>query len=115
MAAGEWIDRDGDEAFASRPLPHALMNKAKLVDEVQKQLGAKASKAAAERATDAVLEAVKRGLRRDKEVSLVGFGTFAVAVRPARRGFNPHTKKPMTIPAMKTVRFKPGAELRAGK
>lgn len=91
------------------------MNKAELVDEVQKQLGAAASKAAAERATDAVLAAVKRGLRRDKEVSLVGFGAFALVARPARRGFNPHTKQPMTIPAMKTVRFKASAELRAGK
>ncbi|MCX6956465.1 MAG: HU family DNA-binding protein [Verrucomicrobia bacterium] len=89
------------------------MNKAELVDEVQKQLGKGTSKAAAERATEAVLAAVKRGLRKDKEVSLVGFGTFALAVRPARRGFNPHTKQPMTIRAIKTVRFKAGSELRA--
>jgi DNA-binding protein HU-beta len=89
------------------------MNKAQLVAEVQKQLGTSASKATAERATDAVLRAVKRGLRRDKEVALVGFGVFAVATRPARPGFNPHTKKPMTIRAMKTVRFKAGSELRA--
>ena len=89
------------------------MNKAELVDAVQKQLGAAASKAAAERAVDAVLAAVKRGLRRDKEVQLVGFGSFALAVRPARRGFNPHTRQPMKIPAVKTVRFKAGAELRA--
>ncbi len=89
------------------------MNKAELVDAVQKQLGAPASKAAAERAVDAVLTAVKRGLRRDKEVQLVGFGSFALAVRPARRGFNPHTQQPMKIPAVKTVRFKAGAELRA--
>ena len=89
------------------------MNKAELVAEVQRQLGGTGSKAAAERATDAVLSAVKRGLKRDREVSLVGFGVFTVATRPARRGFNPHTKKPMTIRAMKTVRFKAGAELRA--
>ncbi len=93
--------------------PFTPMNKAQFVLEVQKQLGAATSKATAERATDAVLAAVKRGLRRDKEVSLVGFGVFAVAARPARRGFNPHTKKPMTIRAMKTVRFKAGSELRA--
>ncbi len=91
------------------------MNKAELVEEVKKNLGATASKAAAERATDAVLAAVKRGLKRDKEVSLVGFGAFALVTRPARRGFNPHTKQPMKIPAMKTVRFKAGAELRALK
>ena len=89
------------------------MNKAELVDVVQKQLGADTSKAAAERAVDAVLAAVKRGLRRDKEVQLVGFGSFALAVRPARRGFNPHTRQPMKIPALKTVRFKAGTELRA--
>lgn len=89
------------------------MNKAALVDAVQKLMAGGTSNAAAERATDAVLLAVKRGLRRDKEVSLVGFGTFAVAVRPARNGFNPHTKQPMKIRPVKTVRFKPGAELRA--
>jgi DNA-binding protein HU-beta len=89
------------------------MNKAALVAEVQKILSNGASKASAERATEAVLVAVKRGLRRDKEVSLVGFGTFAVAVRPARNGYNPHTRQPMKIRAIKTVRFKAGAELRA--
>jgi DNA-binding protein HU-beta len=89
------------------------MNKAALIDEVQKLLSEGTSKAAAERATEAVLTAVKRGLKRDKEVALVGFGTFAIATRPARRGFNPHTKQPMKIRAMKTVRFKAGAELRA--
>jgi DNA-binding protein HU-beta len=88
------------------------MNKAALIDEVQKLLSNGTSKAAAERATDAVLAAVKRGLRRDKEVSLVGFGTFAMAVRPARNGYNPHTRQPMKIRAIKTIRFKPGAELR---
>lgn len=89
------------------------MNKAELVQEVQKLMGDGVSKAATERAIDAVLTAVKRGLKRDKEVSLVGFGTFATAVRPARRGFNPHTKQPMKIPALRTIRFKAGAELRA--
>ncbi len=88
------------------------MNKAELVAAVHKQLGLATSKAAAERAVDAVLAAVKRGLQRDKEVQLVGFGTFAAAVQPARPGFNPHTQQPMRIPAVKTVRFKPGSELR---
>jgi DNA-binding protein HU-beta len=88
------------------------MNKAALIVEVQRILKNGTSKAAAERATEAVLAAVKRGLRRDKEVALVGFGTFALAVRPARNGYNPHTKQPMKIRPIKTVRFKPGAELR---
>jgi len=89
------------------------MNKAELVKEVQKLLGAETSKAATERAVEAVLLAVRRGLKRDREVAIVGFGTFQTAVRPARRGFNPHTKKPMKIPAVRTIRFKPGNELRA--
>ena len=80
---------------------------------MQQQRGGATSKAAAERATGAVLAGVKQGLRRDKEVALVGWGTFAAAVRPARRGFNPPTKPPMAIRAIKTVRFKAGAELRA--
>jgi DNA-binding protein HU-beta len=88
------------------------MNKTALICEVQRILSNGTSKAAAERATEAVLAAVKRGLRRDKEVSVVGFGTFAIAVRPARNGFNPHTKQPMKIRAMKTIRFKPGMDLR---
>ena len=88
------------------------MNKAELVDEVRKLLGDGTTLASAERAVEAVLGAVTRGLRRDKEVQLVGFGAFAVATRGARRGFNPHTKQPMKIRAMKTIRFKAGQTLR---
>ena len=89
------------------------MNKAELIDEVQKRLGGETSKAAAERAVDAVLEAVSKGIKRDREVQLVGFGAFAVATRAARRGYNPHTKRPMRIPAIKTIRFKAGLDLTA--
>ncbi len=89
------------------------MNKAELVDEVQKLLGGETSNAAAERAVEAVLAGVTRGLKRDKEVQLVGFGAFSIGTRAARRGFNPHTKQPMKIRAMKTVRFKAGQALRA--
>jgi DNA-binding protein HU-beta len=88
------------------------MNKAELVNEVHKLLGEGTSKAAAERAAESVLAAVKRGLKRDGEVHLVGFGTFSVAQRTARKGFNPHTRQPMKIPAMKLVRFKAGSSLR---
>jgi DNA-binding protein HU-beta len=88
------------------------MNKAELVDEVHRLLGPGTSKAAAERAADSVLGAIRRGLKRDAEVHLVGFGTFTVAQRSARKGFNPHTRQPMKIPAMKLVRFKAGSSLR---
>ncbi len=89
------------------------MNKAELVNEVHRLLGDGTSRAAAERAADSVLQAIKRGLKKDAEVHLVGFGTFSVAQRSARKGFNPHTRKPMKIPAMKLVRFKAGSTLRA--
>jgi DNA-binding protein HU-beta len=88
------------------------MNKAELVNEVHKLMGEDTSRAAAERAAESVLQAVKRGLKRDGEVNLVGFGTFSVAQRSARKGFNPHTRQPMKIPAMKLVRFKAGSGLR---
>jgi DNA-binding protein HU-beta len=89
------------------------MNKAELVNEVHSLLGDGTSRAAAERAADSVLRAIKRGLKRDAAVHIVGFGTFSVAQRSARRGFNPHTRQPMKIPAMKLVRFKASSGLRA--
>lgn len=89
------------------------MNKAELVAEVQKQLGGDASKAAAERAVEAVLGGIRKGVKKDKEVQLVGFGTFKVAKRAARKGVNPRTKQAITIKASRTVRFRPGASLKS--
>lgn len=89
------------------------MNKAELVLEVQKNLGSDVSKAAAERAVDAVIEGIKKGVKKDKEVALIGFGTFSVAKRAARVGVNPATREKMKIKASKTVKFKPGAQLKA--
>jgi DNA-binding protein HU-beta len=88
------------------------MNKTELVAEVQRLLGDGTSRAAAERAADSVLRAIKSGLKEDAAVHLVGFGTFSVAKRSARMGFNPHTRKPMKIPAIKLVRFKASSNLR---
>lgn len=89
------------------------MNKAELIAEVQKNLGSDASKAAAERAVDSVLEAIKKGVKKDKNVQLIGFGTFSVAKRAAREGVNPRTKEKIKIKASKTVKFKAGAGLKA--
>lgn len=89
------------------------MNKAELVQEIQKRLGGETSRAAAERVLAAVLGAITSGIKRDKQVQLVGFGAFTVTRRAARRGYDPHRKTPMTIKAMKTVRFKSGTELKA--
>lgn len=89
------------------------MNKSELIAEVQKSLGDDASKAAAERAVDAVLEGIKKGVKKDKSVQLIGFGTFSVAKRAAREGVNPRTKEKIKIKASKTVKFKAGAGLKA--
>ena len=89
------------------------MNKADLITEVQKQLGLECSKAHAERAVNAVLAAVERGLQVDGEVQIVGFGTFQVKQRAARMGRNPQTKEPMEIAASRTVGFRVGSGLRS--
>lgn len=89
------------------------MNKADLIEQVQKNLGKEASKAEAERAVDAVVEGIKKGVKKDKSVQLIGFGTFSVAKRAARTGINPRTKEKIKIKASKTVKFKPGAALKA--
>lgn len=89
------------------------MNKAELVEEVQKKLGKETSKAAAERAVEAVLEGVMKGIKKDKAVQLIGFGTFSVAKRAARTGVNPQSGEKIKIKASKTVKFKPGTALKA--
>jgi DNA-binding protein HU-beta len=86
------------------------MNKGDLVEAVAKEL--KDSKAASERAVNAVLKTVKKGLKKDKKVQLVGFGTFEVRKRKARKGRNPRTGEAITIKARKTVGFKAGQDLK---
>jgi nucleoid DNA-binding protein len=88
------------------------MNKAELVLAVQKTLGKETSKAAAERAVNAVVEGIKKGVKKDKEVQLIGFGTFKVAKRAARKGINPRTGEAIKIKASKSVKFKAGAALK---
>lgn len=90
------------------------MNKAELVATVQKTLGEETSKAAAERAVDAVIEAIKKGIKKDKTVQVIGFGTFSVTKRAARTGINPRTKEKIKIKPSKAVKFKAGADLKSG-
>lgn len=88
------------------------MNKAELIDAVQRELGTDCSKAHAERAVNSVLKSISHGLEKDETVQLVGFGSFIVRERKARTGLNPQTKQPIEIPASKTVGFRPGAKLK---
>ncbi|HQF53552.1 MAG TPA: HU family DNA-binding protein [Fibrobacteria bacterium] len=87
------------------------MNKTDLVAKVQ-ELAELESKAAAERAVSAVLEALTAGLKADGNVALVGFGTFDVKERKARTGVNPATGEKIKIAASKTVGFKAGKALK---
>jgi DNA-binding protein HU-beta len=89
------------------------MNKAELVQAVQKALGKDTSKATAERSVDAVIESIKGGLKKGKTVQLVGFGTFKVVHRKARIGVNPKTGEKIKIKASKGVKFGAGKDLKS--
>ena len=85
------------------------MNKAELISAMAEESGL--TKADSKRALDAFISTEKKTLGKGEKVSLVGFGSFSVAQRNARRGINPATKEPIQIPAKKVARFKPGSEL----
>lgn len=85
-----------------------MMNRAELVEKIQKELGKETSKAAAERALTAVLDSIKAGVKKSKKVQLVGFGSFEISNRKARKGVNPKTGEEIKIKASKTIKFKPG-------
>lgn len=87
------------------------MNKTELVKAVAEQ--ANISQAQAKAAVEATINAVSEALANGDKVALVGFGTFSVAEKAARPGFNPRTKETIEIPARKAVKFKAGAELAA--
>ncbi|MFN0011947.1 MAG: HU family DNA-binding protein [Phycisphaerales bacterium] len=86
------------------------MNKGDLVESVASEL--KTSKADAQRAVDAVLASISKGLKSDAKVNIVGFGTFAKRQRTAREGVNPITKQRMHIAASITCGFRPSAQLK---
>ncbi|HQU09001.1 MAG: DNA-binding protein [Verrucomicrobia bacterium 21-51-4] len=88
------------------------MTKADLVLEVQKALGKETSKAAAERSVEAVIASILKGIKKDKSVQLIGFGTFTVKQRAAREGVNPQTGAKIKIKASKTVGFKASKSLK---
>lgn len=88
------------------------MNKAELIDEIQKLSGEDCSKVCAERALNTVLQAIVNGVERTGGVQLIGFGTFSVVTRAARSGVNPRTKAKIRIPESKSVKFKVGAKFK---
>ncbi len=86
------------------------MNKSELIDAVADS--ADISKAAAGRAVDAMVDSITSALKKDDQVTLVGFGTFSVRTRAERSGRNPRTGETITIKASKVPAFKPGKALK---
>lgn len=86
------------------------MNKADFTTAVADK--AELSKADAGRAIDAMIEVVKKALKKGDTVTLVGFGTFQVRKRAARTGRNPRTGENIKIKASKIPGFKAGKALK---
>lgn len=76
-----------------------MANKAELVDDVAKAAGLTKKDATA--AMDAVFDAIQDQLAKGERVQLIGFGSFEVRERAARKGRNPQTGKEIEIPASK--------------
>ena len=85
------------------------MNKTEFINAVAEKSGL--SKVDAKKAVEAFVETVSSELKEGGKVALLGFGSFYVAEKSARKGVNPKTKQPIEIPARKSVKFKAGAEL----
>ena len=88
------------------------MNKSELIDDIAS--AADISKAAAGRALDAAIGAVRTALKKGDMVTLVGFGTFYVGKRAARSGRNPRTGATIKIKAAKIPKFRAGKALKDG-
>ena len=86
------------------------MTKAELVTEVAAKSGL--SKKDAENAINKVIETITDTLAKGESVQLVGFGTFEVRERAARKGVNPRTKQVIDIEATKVPAFKAGRALK---
>lgn len=86
------------------------MNKTELIEHIAQH--ADISKAAAGRALESMIGAVKTTLKKGGSVSLVGFGTFAVTKRAGRTGRNPRTGEAIEIKKAKVPKFRPGKALK---
>lgn len=85
------------------------MNKGDLINEVAKVVSTKKE---AQAAVDCVLDSVTKTLKKGQDVTLVGFGTFKVVKRKARKGRNPATGEEIDIKATKAPKFVPGKALK---
>jgi nucleoid DNA-binding protein len=88
------------------------MTKAELIEAVAQETGA--SKKTVAGILDEAFDQIARAIRKEKRFWVPGFGTFSVRKRNARKGFNPSDKKPMTIPAMRSIGFRAAPQLKRG-
>nr|WP_295971245.1 HU family DNA-binding protein [uncultured Bacillus sp.] len=86
------------------------MNKTELVKAVSAQ--AELTQKDAAKAVDAIFETILNTLAQNEKIQLIGFGTFEVRERSARKGRNPQTGEEIEIAASKVPAFKPGKELK---
>ena len=86
------------------------MNKSELIAQVAEKTGL--TKRAAGESVEAVLSTIEEALKRGEKVTLVGFGTFEVRNRDARKGVNPATGETIEIPESKVPAFKAGKALK---
>ncbi len=85
------------------------MNKGDLINEVAQVTN---TKKVAQAAVDCVFSSIAKALKKGSTVSIVGFGTFKVAKRKARKGRNPQTGEEIQIKASKAPKFVPGKALK---
>ena len=86
------------------------MNKGELVTALAEKTGT--SKKSAEESLNAFIEVITEELKKGEKIQLVGFGSFEVRKRAARKGRNPQTKEEIKIPASKSPVFKAGKALK---
>ena len=86
------------------------MNKAELVETISEKTGA--TKKVVEAQVEAFIETIAESLKKGEKVQLVGFGSFEVRKRAARKGRNQQTGAEMKIPASKAPVFKAGKALK---
>src|SRR5437016_2990094 len=95
-----------------RPRRGGPMTKTELVELIFDNGSVSDTRVTVERAVDAVLAGLGRGLKKWKKVQITGFGSFEVRKRKARIGRHPQTGERIQISASKTVHFRPGEGLR---
>jgi DNA-binding protein HU-beta len=88
-----------------------MAGKAELINRVVNDVEGLTKKLATE-AFDPVFDAIRSAVKAGESAKVPGFGSFQVSERAARKGRNPATGQAITIKASKSVRFKPGKELK---